>query len=75
MQIGCGRTIKTIKDNQYLYFWWYENAGGRNVQKFTCLGKVDNPETTLKANRMANEYYVKSRRMLDELIEKTRERD
>ena len=39
MQIGCGVTTKEIRGRPYLYFWHYEDRGGRRVQVFRYLGQ------------------------------------
>jgi hypothetical protein len=69
LQIGCGRTVKTINGIRYLYFWWYEDAEGESVQRFRCMGREDSPESLEKANHMAFEYYIRSRSILDKLIQ------
>lgn len=38
MQLGCGVTTKDIRGRAYLYFWHYEDRGGRRVQVFRYLG-------------------------------------
>ncbi len=38
MQVGCGLTTKEIRGRPYLYFWHYEDAGGRRVQVFQYIG-------------------------------------
>ena len=38
MQVGCGVTTKSIRGRPYLYFWHYEERGGRRVQVFRYLG-------------------------------------
>ena len=40
MQIGCGLTTKEIRGRPYLYFWHYEERGGRRVQVFQYLGSA-----------------------------------
>ncbi len=40
MQIGCGLTTKEIRGRPYLYFWHYEERGGRRVQVFRYLGSA-----------------------------------
>src|SRR3989440_12736607 len=40
MQIGCGVTTKEIRGRRYLYFWHYEERGGRRVQAFPYLGAL-----------------------------------
>lgn len=61
--------MKTINGIGYLYFWWYEEVEGKSVQRFRCMGREDNPESIEKANHMAFEYYVESRKILDMLIQ------
>jgi hypothetical protein len=39
MQLGCGVTTKEIRGRSYLYFWQYEDRGGRRVQVFRYLGR------------------------------------
>lgn len=38
MQVGCGLTTKEIRGRPYLYFWHYEEQGGRRVQVFQYIG-------------------------------------
>jgi hypothetical protein len=38
VQLGCGVTTKEIRGRPYLYFWHYEDRGGRRVQAFRYLG-------------------------------------
>ncbi len=38
MQVGCGLTTKQIRGRPYLYFWHYEERGGRRVQVFQYIG-------------------------------------
>jgi hypothetical protein len=38
MQVGCGLTTKRIRGRPYLYFWHYEEQGGRRVQVFQYIG-------------------------------------
>jgi hypothetical protein len=38
MQVGCGLTTKQIRGRPYLYFWHYEEMGGRPVQVFRYIG-------------------------------------
>lgn len=40
MQVGCGATTKSIRGRPYLYFWHYEERGGRRVQVFRYLGAL-----------------------------------
>ena len=38
VQVGCGLTTKEIRGRPYLYFWHYEERGGRRVQVFQYIG-------------------------------------
>lgn len=38
MQVGCGLTTKEIRGRPYLYFWHYEDLGGRRAQVFQYIG-------------------------------------
>ena len=38
MQVGCGVSVKRIRGRPYLYFWHYEDRGGRRVQVQRYLG-------------------------------------
>jgi len=40
VQLGCGLTTKEIRGRPYLYFWHYEDRGGRRVQVFRYLGSA-----------------------------------
>lgn len=40
MQTGCGVTTKAIRGRPYLYFWHYEERGGRRSQVFQYIGPV-----------------------------------
>ena len=43
MQVGCGLTTKEIRGRPYLYFWHYEERGGRRVQVFQYSGASRSP--------------------------------
>jgi len=38
MMIGCGYCVKTIRRSRYLYFWHYEDRGGRREQVEEYIG-------------------------------------
>ncbi|MFQ5909328.1 MAG: hypothetical protein ACE5IJ_01235 [Thermoplasmata archaeon] len=69
MQVGCGQTVKRIRGNRYLYFWWYEQDNGRSVQRYAYVGREDDPEARRKARRMSLDHCSKSRERLSEIIE------
>ena len=66
--------MKTIKGNRYIYFWWYETAIDRGVQKYAYVGREDDPEAGEKARRMTLDYYVGARERLDAMIRALGER-
>ncbi len=43
MQVGCGLATKEIRGRPYLYFWHYEERGGRRVQIFQYIGSLRSP--------------------------------
>lgn len=49
MQVGCGLTTKEIRGRPYLYFWHYEERGGRRVQVFQYVGS---PRSTVARERL-----------------------
>jgi hypothetical protein len=40
VQLGCGVTTKEIRGKPYLYFWQYQERGGRRIQAFRYLGSA-----------------------------------
>ena len=57
MQLGCGVTTKEIRGRPYLYFWHYEERGGRRVQAFRYLGALRS-ETARKKLEEALDGYL-----------------
>ena len=39
MQVGCGFRVKSVKDQDYVYFWRYEDRGGRSRQVYVYMGR------------------------------------
>lgn len=56
MQIGCGVTTKEIRGRRYLYFWHYEDRGGRRVQAFRYLGGVRSDAARAKLEEVLDAY-------------------
>lgn len=50
MQVGCGVTTKTIRGRPYLYFWHYEDRGGRRTQVYRYMGS---PRSEVARRRLA----------------------
>ena len=56
MQIGCGVTTKEIRGRPYLYFWHYEDRGGRRVQAFRYLGALRSEVARQKLEEVLDAY-------------------
>ncbi len=56
MQIGCGVTTKEIRGRPYLYFWHYEDRGGRRVQVFRYLGSPRSEGARVKLTEAVEDY-------------------
>jgi hypothetical protein len=56
MQIGCGVTTKEIRGRPYLYFWHYEDRGGRRVQVFRYLGAARSESARSKLEEVLDAY-------------------
>ena len=56
MQIGCGVTTKEIRGRPYLYFWHYEERGGRRVQAFRYLGSARSEAARQKLTEVLDVY-------------------
>ncbi len=38
MQVGCGFRVKAVKSQEYVYFWHYEDRGGKARQVYVYMG-------------------------------------
>src|SRR2546428_651272 len=56
VQIGCGVTTKSIRGRPYLYFWHYEERGGRRVQAFRYLGAARSEAARAKLTEALDAY-------------------
>ena len=57
MQVGCGLTTKEIRGRPYLYFWHYEERGGRRVQIFQYIGSPRSPAARGRLELAVSAYY------------------
>lgn len=64
MQVGCGVTTKEIHRRPYLYFWHYEERGGRRVQVYRYVGAARSSAARARLVEVVEAYYD---RMADEL--------
>ena len=67
MQVGCGLTTKGIRGRPYLYFWHYEDRGGRRVQVFQYIGSPRSLAARERLEAAVAAYYD---RMVSELRER-----
>ena len=58
MQIGCGFRIKSIKGWDYVYFWHYEDRGGRSHQIYEYIGPRRSPDTARRLEVTLDAYYA-----------------
>jgi len=57
MQVGCGVYEHTVRGRAYLYFWHYENEGGRRRQICEYVGVASRPRSREEATRRCEVYY------------------
>jgi hypothetical protein len=60
VQLGCGVTTKEIRGRPYLYFWHYEDRGGRRVQVFRYLGAARSASARARLEGILEEYVEKA---------------
>ncbi len=70
--IGCGYCIKKVRRGRYLYFWHYENRGGRREQVEEYIGPAKDPETRETVARKVAAYAERARTELGRFVELTR---
>lgn len=55
--MGCGLTTKEIRGRPYLYFWHYEERGGRHVQVFQYIGSPHSASARTKLEAAMASYF------------------
>ncbi len=58
MEIGCGFRVREIKGNEYVYFWRYEDRGGRSRQIHVYVGPRRAPATARRLSALLEAYYA-----------------
>ena len=58
MQIGCGFRVKAVKGQDYVYFWRYEDRGGRSRQVYAYMGPRRSPGTAQRLAEALEAYYA-----------------
>lgn len=64
VQIGCGATTKEIHGRPYVYFWHYEERGGRRVQVYRYIGSARAPSTRDRLAQAIAAYYDRAEQEL-----------
>ena len=59
MQVGCGFRVKTIKGNDYVYFWHYEEREGRSRQIQQYVGARRAAPTSRRLAELLDAYYAR----------------
>ncbi len=59
MQVGCGFRVHAIKGNDYVYFWHYEDRGGRSRQVHDYVGPRRSPGTSRRLLDLLDAYYAR----------------
>ncbi len=64
MEIGCGFRVREIKGNEYVYFWRYEDRGGRSRQVHVYVGPRRSPSTGRRLSDLLEAYYARAEQEL-----------
>ncbi len=59
MQVGCGFRVRDIKGHDYVYFWHYEDQGGRSRQVHAYVGPKRSPATSRRLADLLEAYYAR----------------
>ena len=70
--IGCGYCVKMVRRRRYLYFWHYENRGGRREQVEEYVGPANDSESRETVARKVAVYAERARREMGRFVELTR---
>ncbi len=60
MQVGCGFRVKEIKGREYVYFWHYEDRGGRSRQIHAYVGPSRSASTGRRLVDLIDAYYARA---------------
>ncbi|TLZ78347.1 MAG: hypothetical protein E6K07_05840 [Methanobacteriota archaeon] len=72
MMIGCGYCVKTIRRGRYLYFWHYEERGGRREQLEEYIGPTTDPRSREVVVRRVEAYADRARREMERFVQRTK---
>lgn len=72
MQVGCGLTTKEIRGRPYLYFWHYEDRGGRREQIEEYVGPARSARSRQEVERRVVAYVERAQGELAGFVRATR---
>ncbi len=70
--IGCGYCVKTVRKSRYLYFWHYEDRGGRREQVEEYVGPLKDAQAREEVARRVAAYAERARFAMGRFVEVTR---
>ena len=68
MQVGCGFRVKAVKGQDYVYFWHYEDRGGRSRQVYEYMGSRRSAGTARRLAEALEAYYASAGEDLRRLL-------
>lgn len=72
MMIGCGYCVKTIRKGRYLYFWHYEDRGGRREQVEEYVGPAKDARVREDVSRRVAAYADRARTEMGRFVQLTK---
>jgi len=72
MMIGCGYCVKRVRRGRYLYFWHYEDRGGRREQVEEYVGPAKDLKAREEVARRVEAYADRTRATMCRFVERTR---
>lgn len=69
MMVGCGWCVKRVRRGRYLYFWHYEDRGGRREQVEEYVGPAKDPKAREEVARRVARYAERARGEIDRFVE------
>lgn len=71
VMISCGYCVKTIRRGRYLYFWHYEDRGGRREQIEEYVGPAADPRARELVARRVAAYADRARTEMNRFVRLT----
>ena len=72
MMLGCGYCVKTIRKGRYLYFWHYEDRGGRREQVEEYIGPARDAKARDEVVRRVAAYAERARAEMGAFLQRAR---